>query len=251
MRQYGTLSIESLNALYDALGLADTVEDSKNVELLSNSQDCAQISTNTGTDTFHLRRSTTPSCRLNHRDSIADEARIFGQAFLSDFEISDHEYNEHSVLDTLPSRPGSSIDSFDYVPPIMAARPHPLPFFFRTPRLRESAPFTSDSVTIKAAHNASIIMLRVARDIPFLDLKRRLHNKFVNQEGHLLSLWFSVVLVLPSLSSSGSPSAPTRKRVSLADRTEMRFLNCEADWRRTTSTNDGSKITLRILDTPP
>lgn len=106
-----------------------------------------------------------------------------------------------------------------------------------------------DPIYLKVAHNASIIMLRIPRDISFSDLKRRLYEKFVNQENLLLSQSFSVVLAVPPAAPVGRARLGA-KRASLAVCTEMRFIDCEADWRSITTKNDGSKITLRVLDTP-
>lgn len=104
-----------------------------------------------------------------------------------------------------------------------------------------------DTIYLKVAHNASIIMLRIPRFTSFIDLKRRLYDKFVNQQKIFLSHTFSVLLALPP----DSLPSPGYKRVSFASRTEMRFINRESDWRDIVSAYDGSKITLRILDTPP
>lgn len=92
-------------------------------------------------------------------------------------------------------------------------------------------------------------MLRIPRDILFSDLKRRLYEKFLNQENIRLSESFSVILAVP-------PADPVEiahlysRRAPVATCTEMRFIDCEADWRSITTKNDGSKITLRVLDTP-
>jgi len=92
-------------------------------------------------------------------------------------------------------------------------------------------------------------MLRIPRDISFSDLKRRLYEKFVNQENILLSESFSVVLAVPPAAPVGRAHLDSR-RGSVATCTEMRFIDCEAAWRSITTKNDGSKIMLRILDTP-
>ena len=146
------------------------------------------------------------------------------------------------------------------------------------------------TVYIKAAFNATIIMLRASRWISFADLKQRLYDKFVKQEGILLSPSFSVISVRPpsmSLtdtaaispwSTSGFPFSTTGRRglsrsrsgsavpnslssmkrmsaeprrISFAERTEMHFIDDETDWKRVLAIHrtDGSKVTLRIVDT--
>ncbi|KAF9524874.1 hypothetical protein CPB83DRAFT_897541 [Crepidotus variabilis] len=142
----------------------------------------------------------------------------------------------------------------------------------------------AETLTIKAALNASIIMLRVPRAISFEDLKQRLHKKFVTQEGILLKPSFSVVNVIaptqhqptstlgssirPGVSrtrsesmtfrspiaspSIGANSPQASRRVSFAERTEMRFVDTEAEWRTVVSMHiQGTKVALRILDTSP
>lgn len=84
-----------------------------------------------------------------------------------------------------------------------------------------------------------------------MDLKRRLYDKFVNQQGIFLSHTFSVVLALRPGSLSSPLPSPDSEPVSFAERTEMQFINRESEWRRVVSMYDGSKITLRVLDTPP
>ena len=174
--------------------------------------------------------------------------------------------------DTLPSRPGSSLESFELIDPTIRAHhsqpplvqqqssfiyPQP-PLIHHRPPLAspDSPPKTTtatasplDPIYLKVAHNASIIMLRIPRDISFSDLKHRLYEKFVNQENLLLSQSFSVVLVVTPAAPVGRARLGAR-RASLATCTEMRFIDCEADWRSITTKNDGSKITLRVLDTP-
>ncbi len=82
-----------------------------------------------------------------------------------------------------------------------------------------------------------------------MDLKRRLYDKFVNQQGIFLSHTFSVVLaVRPGSLNSPLPS-PLFERGPFAERTEIHLITRESEWRRIVSLNDGSKITLRILDT--
>ncbi|KAF8959504.1 hypothetical protein BDZ97DRAFT_1837440 [Flammula alnicola] len=192
-------------------------------------------------------RPTTPFSHLEY--SAADEAQIFGRDFLSDFDIcSDLDGDSDLDLGTLPSRPGSSSESFEIIDADVVQRHKPVssrPSF----RSSNAAPNAAGPIYIKVAHNACIIMLRTPRDISFADLKRRLYDKFVNQQNIFLSHAFSVVLAVPP--KSPHPEMPGCRRVSFASCTEMRFIDRESDWRRITSTNDGSKITLRILDTPP
>ncbi|PPQ80529.1 hypothetical protein CVT25_001535 [Psilocybe cyanescens] len=244
-----SLSSESLNALLSALGLSGSTDDTQNAKAGIKPQ--PEISKLVTQDRFRPQRPTTPFSNADF--STGDEARIFCHDFLSDFDIcSDLEEDRDSDFDfeTLPSRPGSSLEGFEVITPIATHQhrvesPPSSPVSFKFPK-------PVDHIYIKAALNASIIMLRTPRDITFMDLKQRLYDKFVNQENILLSHSFSVLLALPPSSSSNPErSAPGCRRVSFAYCTEMSFIDREADWRRIAGKNDGSKITLRILDTPP
>ena len=90
----------------------------------------------------------------------------------------------------------------------------------------------TDSITIKAIHDTSIILLRVARGMEFAEVKQRLCNKFIGQEGIPLSQTYNVVFVPPPA----------------ANRTDVQMIISESDWEELMSTVQGNKITLRIQD---
>ncbi|KAF4613544.1 hypothetical protein D9613_007591 [Agrocybe pediades] len=121
------------------------------------------------------------------------------------------------------------------------------------------------SIAIKAAFNSSIILLRVPGETPFHEVRQRLYNKFIGQEGVPLSHDFSVAHV-PS-TSSGSVSAqtsPVKVRPSRAggvrsraesvstttasERMDLVFVESESHWERIVSSMTGTKLTLRIFD---
>ncbi|KDR78977.1 hypothetical protein GALMADRAFT_209311 [Galerina marginata CBS 339.88] len=227
-------SSESLKALLLALGLTDSESITEQFKPIER--------TIVATPNFIQKeflvpqRPLTPFSKLDI--SIADENQILAQDFCSDFgNYTDLE--EECDADSEPLSPGP-IESFSpsgIHQDITQKTKLRISSFGSTP--------TADHIYIKAAHNASIIMLRTSRDIKFADLKRRLYDKFVNQENILLSHTFSVVLALPPSTNPGC------RRMSLASCTEMRFIDRESDWRKIITANDGNKITLRILDTPP
>jgi len=103
----------------------------------------------------------------------------------------------------------------------------------------------SSILSIKAAYNNSIIMLRVPRDIPLTDLRQRLYNKFVGQEGVPLSQSFVVACMLPKGSAAHSSSVSCA-----ANEAHMELIKSQAEWDLVTTFIDGSKMTLRILDGP-
>jgi hypothetical protein len=107
------------------------------------------------------------------------------------------------------------------------------------------------TLSLKAAHNDAIILLRVPNETSFTEVRQRLYNKFVGQEGVPLSQNFTVAFV-PATPSPTQPSFPKDRlrsaSVSSADRMELFFINSDADWEQIISSAGGSKLTLRILD---
>ncbi|PFH53157.1 hypothetical protein AMATHDRAFT_45775 [Amanita thiersii Skay4041] len=105
-------------------------------------------------------------------------------------------------------------------------------------------------ISIKAALNQSIILLRVQRDTRFEELRQRLYEKFVGQERVPLSKSFAVAVVRPARPAPGARRMRSGSLTSIGDRTDMVFIGSEADWERIVASHDGGKLTLRVLDTP-
>ncbi|KAJ7158578.1 hypothetical protein C8R46DRAFT_1002234 [Mycena filopes] len=114
-------------------------------------------------------------------------------------------------------------------------------------------------LTIKAAHNDSIILLRATGDLPLRELRWRLREKFAGQEGVALSEHFSLAYMIPAAPSKGSAQAGVggggRGRANslsatgtLADTALMEKISTEADWARLRSSLEGAKLTLRVMD---
>lgn len=72
-----------------------------------------------------------------------------------------------------------------------------------------------------------------------MDVRQRLYNKFIGQEGIPLSQAYKVAFVPPN------PPARTE-----ANRIDIQLITSELDWEQLTSSLQGNKITLRILDIP-
>ncbi|KAJ2921942.1 hypothetical protein H1R20_g15152, partial [Candolleomyces eurysporus] len=96
-----------------------------------------------------------------------------------------------------------------------------------------SSPVKPGNITLKVSHSGSIIMLKVARDIAYPDLRQRIFNKFVGQEGVPLS--HSFVVMLHERSSSGSEDS-------------AKEIDSDFEWREISDTFEGSKLMLRIVD---
>jgi len=152
---------------------------------------------------------------------------------------------------------GHFSNSNEYLTPIFPTLP-PSPTTSSTPTSFSTDFPTSPSGTdgviiIKAAYDSSIVVLRVSRDISFDEMRQRLYKKFVGQEGVTLSESFTAALLLPpGTSSSVSGKSPARSNslssVGRSDPNQMRPITSHDDWEQVTSSTDGGKLTLRILD---
>ncbi|ESK95362.1 hypothetical protein Moror_3887 [Moniliophthora roreri MCA 2997] len=110
---------------------------------------------------------------------------------------------------------------------------------------------SSGTWTIKAAHNHSIILLRVPKTTTFDDLRDRIHAKFVHQEGISLSETFTLAFVIPDVVKNRK-TGKTRERsnsVGAVGGVQMALVTSQEQWDRVTeSSGDLGKITLRVLD---
>ncbi|KAF8150697.1 hypothetical protein B0H34DRAFT_729893 [Crassisporium funariophilum] len=231
----------------------------------------ASISTFMTTDSADAvvpRSPTTPS--PNGRFSSPPRPRISVPISMSDFDIySDVDDDSTSILDafprptsylperpetplgtefTSPESPDSSRTWFE-APPSPTATVSTFATSTWTISTNNASLSPSGSLSIKAAHGTSIILLRISREITLCELRQRLYNKFVGQEGVPLSQTFCVAFVPPT------PVSPNHGRLrsastSSADRMELQFINSESEWEHLVSTIEGQKITLRILDAP-
>ncbi|KAF9453510.1 hypothetical protein P691DRAFT_719715 [Macrolepiota fuliginosa MF-IS2] len=206
---------------------------------------------------------------------------------LSDFDIEIPEDNDiNSIYDAFP-RPASFIPERPETPvaqtsiprskapePYLAAPPSPTTsvsttFSFSTVLSASTATSISTTATsstsssgnsnnlsIKAALNNTIIMFRVSRDITFTELRQRIYNKFIGQEGVPLSREFTIAVVVAEMNSPIAQlpePVGTRKRstsVTSVDHPEMRIVDSQGDWETVAYSTEGTRLTLRILDTP-
>ena len=114
---------------------------------------------------------------------------------------------------------------------------------------------TADSIGIKVIHDTCIILLRVPRRIKFAEVRQRLYNKFIGQEGIPLPPTFKVVFVPPpptttttaTNTNDNNPSGPATNWTDVVVVQEV--IDSESDWEQLMSTTvQRDKITLRIQD---
>ncbi|KAG1738381.1 uncharacterized protein EDB91DRAFT_457581 [Suillus paluster] len=104
------------------------------------------------------------------------------------------------------------------------------------------------AIAIKAMHENSIIMLRIPRSLSFMEVRHRLYDKFVRQEGLPLSESFVVALVVPALAiekSGGRPYAGSLSSAS-ADNVVLHFVKSNDDWDQAIY-KYGNKVSLRVI----
>ena len=105
----------------------------------------------------------------------------------------------------------------------------------------------SEKLSIKARYNDSTIMLRVPVDLPYTDMRQRLYNKFVGQEGAPLSDSFIIAYLQPIFTIPQADKAFE----SLSSEHQEHLVTSQADWENVTTSIEGSKLALRITDKVP
>lgn len=154
------------------------------------------------------------------------------------------------------SFPLTSIDLSDVIihtrPETMPAHKHAIDEHL-TPPIPDSpigscntalGPPTPEKLSIKAGYNDSMIMLRVPWDITYEDVRQRLYNKFVGQEGMPLSNSFKISYLWPSQGGKASDASDALS----SEPHQVHFVTSQADWENVTTAIEGSKLTLRITD---
>ncbi|KAF5372770.1 hypothetical protein D9615_010124 [Tricholomella constricta] len=110
---------------------------------------------------------------------------------------------------------------------------------------------SSDKLTIKAKYNDSLILLRVSNEISFKDLRQRLFNKFVGQEGVPLTDSFKVSFLQPvAKPTAAEPTDSSDSTSSNPDNTILYPVMSEADWENVAACIEGYKLTLHVFDNP-
>jgi hypothetical protein len=136
-------------------------------------------------------------------------------------------YNHTKVKQPMPSVPHSPTKSFNSA---------------------TSGSPPSEKLSIKARYNDSMIMLRIPCDIPYKDMRERLYNKFVGQEGMPLSDSFKITYLQPVHTNTQANEASDGSNGVSSESFQEHVVASQADWENVTISIEGFKLTLRITD---
>jgi hypothetical protein len=100
-------------------------------------------------------------------------------------------------------------------------------------------------------------MLRVPCTTSFEEVRKRLYDKFVGQEGVPLSESFTIAYLLPPPASDdsaktgkGRARSSSISSATIADCTQVCFITSEKEWEQVIVQNASTKLSFRILDSP-
>jgi hypothetical protein len=96
-----------------------------------------------------------------------------------------------------------------------------------------------------------MIMLRVPWDMTYKDVRQRLYNKFVGQEGVPLSDSFKITYLQPICANRQDGNASEGTNALLSELYQEHLVTSQADWENVTTSIEGFKLTLHITDKIP
>ena len=107
------------------------------------------------------------------------------------------------------------------------------------------------SISVKVVHNTSIILLRIHRSISFGDLRAKVYDKFVQQEGVPLSTFFTLAFLPPTpidyCKPQPRPQSSSMSAVGRPNLAHMRFISSEREWQHAIALTGRGKLTLRAI----
>jgi len=117
---------------------------------------------------------------------------------------------------------------------------------------REKSNISEDgSISVKVVHDMSIILLRTQRNISFAELRAKVYDKFVQQEGVPLSTFFTLAFLPPAPIDYSKPQPrPQSSSMSAVGRpnlAHMRFISSEHEWQHVIASTGRGKLTLRAI----
>jgi hypothetical protein len=107
-----------------------------------------------------------------------------------------------------------------------------------------------DMLSLKVTLNDLIIMLRISRDSSYTELRQRIFNKFIGQEGIPLSKGFKTTVVVAHINSPMTHLRKPNASILGTPGDELRMVESQGDWETITYATEGHKFSLRIFDNP-
>ena len=109
-----------------------------------------------------------------------------------------------------------------------------------------------DTVAVKVVHRKSNIILRINRNIPFAEIRARVYDKFVQQEGIPLSASFALAFLPPAPTDSKSNKTQPRNGPIVSPSgflglVHMRFISSQSDWEHAIESTVGDKLILHAV----
>jgi len=83
----------------------------------------------------------------------------------------------------------------------------------------------ADTITLKVSLNKAIVLIKVAKNISYEDLRQKIYHKYVNQEGMTLSESFDIL-----------------------EMQESRVIDSDEEWKDVSGAFEGTKLQLMLLD---
>jgi len=101
------------------------------------------------------------------------------------------------------------------------------------------------------------VILRVSRDIEWGELRQRIFNKFIGQQGIPLSKDFTIAVLAAKMASPiAQPLEPVSglqersMAITSVDKPDVRIVDSQLDWETVAYSTEGTKLILKIFDVP-
>jgi hypothetical protein len=95
----------------------------------------------------------------------------------------------------------------------------------------------------------SIVLLRAEADLSLGEMRCRLREKFLSQEGVALSDSFSLAYMIPAAPGKGRRTrSNSLSSASAFSDAALEKIASEDDWARLRASLDGARLTLRVVD---
>jgi hypothetical protein len=109
-----------------------------------------------------------------------------------------------------------------------------------------------DTVAVKVVHSKSNIILRINRNISFTEMRARVYDKFVQQEGLPLSASFALAFLPPppidgKLNKPQSQNMPIVSPIGSLGLEHKRFISSQSDWEHVIESTGGGKLILQAV----